>query len=160
MKKFNATINGQNRQEISETEIDAFNFIQRANGDYYVIVDNINYLVKVQETDFASKSFRLSIGNRSYHVKLAGRVDQLIEDMGLDRTNHFKVNNIMAPMPGMVLEVKVAAGDAVKKGDSLIILEAMKMENIIAAPNDGMVDKVLLRKGDAVNKSQLMIVLK
>jgi len=60
------------------------------------------------------------------------------------------VDAVVAPMPGNINAVKVATGQAVKKGDVLIILEAMKMENEIVAPKDGKVGQVFVQKGVSV----------
>ena len=64
---------------------------------------------------------------------------------------------ITAPMPGNVLDVKVSNGQAVKKGDVLMILEAMKMENEILAPQDGTVASVNVNKGDTVNSGDVLV---
>jgi biotin carboxyl carrier protein len=75
----------------------------------------------------------------------------------LDNIAAKKINDIKAPMPGMVLSVLVSEGQEVKKGDSLIVLEAMKMENILKSPADGIIKKVVANKGTAVEKNQLLI---
>ena len=62
-------------------------------------------------------------------------------------------------MPGNILDVKVAAGQTVKKGDVLVILEAMKMENEIMAPRDGKVAQVACTKGATVNTGDALVVL-
>ena len=64
-----------------------------------------------------------------------------------------------AAMPGNILDVKVKAGDSVKAGDTLLILEAMKMENEISAPQDGTIASVNVRKGDVVNSGDLLITM-
>ena len=66
---------------------------------------------------------------------------------------------VKAPMPGTILDVKVSQGKAVKKGDILLILEAMKMENEILAPQDGAVAQVNVSKGASVNSGDVLVVL-
>lgn len=64
---------------------------------------------------------------------------------------------ILAPLPGVVLSVEVAAGDSARAGDTLLVLEAMKMENVILADSDCVVQAVHVRKGDKVEASQLLL---
>ncbi|MFA6308171.1 MAG: biotin/lipoyl-containing protein [Clostridia bacterium] len=65
--------------------------------------------------------------------------------------------SVKSPMPGAILKVKVAVGDAVKKGQVLVILEAMKMENEIVSPTDGKVASVNVSKGSSVNAGDLLV---
>ena len=66
---------------------------------------------------------------------------------------------VTAPMPGNILKVAVTAGQAVKEGDLLLVLEAMKMENEIMAPKNGVVAQVLVSKGSTVDTGATMVVL-
>ncbi|HJB58464.1 MAG TPA: acetyl-CoA carboxylase biotin carboxyl carrier protein subunit, partial [Candidatus Faecalibacterium faecipullorum] len=66
---------------------------------------------------------------------------------------------VKAPMPGNILDVKVKPGDAVKAGDALVVLEAMKMENEIVAPQDGTVATIEVNKGDVVNSGDTLVTL-
>ena len=68
--------------------------------------------------------------------------------------------SVTAPMPGNINGVKVTVGQSVKKGDNLIILEAMKMENEIKAPQDGVVASIAVTKGQSVNTGDLLVSLK
>ena len=67
--------------------------------------------------------------------------------------------NVPSPMPGTILSVNVAAGQAVKTGEVLLVLEAMKMENDIVAPCDGTVKQVLVSKGSTVNTDDVLVVI-
>ena len=64
-----------------------------------------------------------------------------------------------SPMPGTILKVNVAAGQTIKEGDLLVILEAMKMENEIYAPKSGTVSQVLVQKGASVNTGDVLVVI-
>ena len=65
-------------------------------------------------------------------------------------------NKVVAPMPGTILEVKVSAGQSVKKGDVICVLEAMKMENDIPAPCDGVIASVNVQKGASVSANDII----
>ena len=69
------------------------------------------------------------------------------------------MNAIHAPMPGIIIGLNVKEGDDVKEGETVLILEAMKMENSIKCPKDGVVKSVLVEKGLAVEKNKLLIEL-
>ncbi|WP_300332005.1 biotin/lipoyl-containing protein [Fusobacterium sp.] len=69
-------------------------------------------------------------------------------------------STVVAPLPGTILDVKVAPGQAVKAGQIVIIMEAMKMETEVVAAADGVVDSILVKKGDAVDTDATLITLK
>ena len=99
----------------------------------------------------------IRIGPNTYEVVLLDKVDELIKKMGLSVGQGLQINKLEAPMPGLILDIQVAAGDKVKEGDALLILSAMKMENNILSPRDGVIRKVLVAKGDAIDKGQVLI---
>lgn len=69
------------------------------------------------------------------------------------------MEEVLAPMPGNIIEILVKVGDKVKEDDELIILEAMKMENPICAPADGTVKEIKVNEKDVVEADQLLIIL-
>lgn len=83
----------------------------------------------------------------------------MLHQLGMDKLLSAKNNLVKAPMPGLVLKVLVEPNQAVKKGDSLIVLEAMKMENIIKANADGVIKKVNVAIKQAVEKNTVLIEL-
>ncbi len=126
-------------------------------GQVHIIHNNVSYHARVLATDFESKTFRFKINGSFFTVKLADQFDQLVDRLGLHTQAALLVKDIKAPMPGMVLEVNVTAGQEVEKDTPLLILEAMKMENVIKAPGDGVVKKVHIEQGNPVEKNQLLI---
>ena len=66
---------------------------------------------------------------------------------------------LKSPMPGLVIKVAVEEGDEIKKGDVLVILESMKMQNELKAPRDGKVTRVMIKDGDSIEQKETMLVL-
>jgi biotin carboxyl carrier protein len=109
------------------------------------------------KADRATKTFQFKINNTIHAVEVKDKFDLLLEKMGMVNGAATKINNIKAPMPGLVIDLKVKAGDEVKAGDPLLILEAMKMENILKSPGEGTIKNVKTKKGDSVEKGQVLI---
>lgn len=78
----------------------------------------------------------------------------------LDHSGGKHDGKIISPMPGKVIKISVGKGDEVKRGQTLLIVEAMKMENYIVAPSDGMVEEINVKVGDMVNSNTRLIELK
>jgi len=128
-----------------------------SEGNFHIIHHNKSYRAEVVKTDVAAKTFTLKINNKLQTVEVKDKFDLLLEKMGMTSGASSKVNNIKAPMPGLVIDMKVKTGDTVKAGDALLILEAMKMENIIKSPGDATIKNVKAKKGDSVEKGQVLI---
>jgi len=125
---------------------------------FHVIHDNQSYEAEVIEADLAAKAFTFKINGTRYQVSVRDRFDQLLEQMGMGQSSAGLVKDLKAPMPGLILSLAVTEGQAVKKGDPLLILEAMKMENVIKAPADATVKAIKVRKGDSVEKNQVLVL--
>ncbi len=128
-------------------------------GKFHIIIEHKSFTAEVLSYDNDEKSFEIKVNSNIYTVKVQDRFDQLLKQMGIDGGQGKKVNDIKAPMPGMVLQVMVESGQTIKKGDAIVVLEAMKMENILKSPADGIVKTVKVIKGDKVEKNQVMVFL-
>lgn len=123
----------------------------------FIQIDGQNFNAILTEINRQDKTVTLLLNGKPATIQLKEPLDDLLHAMGLDKVDSAKVSNIKAPMPGLVLEVAVAAGDVVKKGDKLLVLEAMKMENVIKATGEGTVARILIDKGNTVDKGQTLI---
>jgi biotin carboxyl carrier protein len=125
-------------------------------SQFSVVIASRSHRVLVLKEDREGRTLRLRIGARTCTVKLEEEQDRLMQTLGLDKAQQ-KAGDLKAPMPGLVLNVLVKPGDAVKKNDPVLVLEAMKMENVIKAPGDGVVKAVPAEKGKPVEKGQLLV---
>jgi biotin carboxyl carrier protein len=130
-----------------------------AQGKYHVIVNHQSYTLELLGKDETGKQLTMMVNGQKQVVTIEDQYDALLKQLGMDKLVANKVNEVKAPMPGLVLRILVAEGQAVKKGDALLVLEAMKMENIIKATGEGVVKKVSVQPKLAVDKNQVMLVM-
>lgn len=138
-----------------EVEIDHLLITNRKSHWLY---NNRSYRIELLEKG-ENKTYKLRINDRIVTVKLKDKIDLLLKELGMDSMNAGKVNDLKAPMPGLVVDIKVTEGQQVKKGDTIIVLEAMKMENALKAASDATVKKIVAEKGAAVEKNQVLVYL-
>ncbi|KAA5549369.1 acetyl-CoA carboxylase biotin carboxyl carrier protein subunit [Adhaeribacter rhizoryzae] len=127
-------------------------------GVFHIIKDNISYNAELVQADYQTKTFLIKINGHLHSLTVKDRFDLLLDQMGMTQTNVHKVNEIKAPMPGLIVAIKVEPGQEVKKGDPLLVLEAMKMENILKSPGDGVVKTIKVNLRDNVEKNQVLIL--
>jgi biotin carboxyl carrier protein len=134
-----------------------WNLVTVSDGYFHIIFKGQSYRAEVVKADYLSKTFSIKINGKIIPVTIKDRFDLLLEKMGMTGASTNKTIVIKAPMPGLIIDLKVKPGDVVKAGDPLLILEAMKMENIIKAPGEGTVKTIKAKKGDSVEKNQVLI---
>lgn len=134
-----------------------WNLVRLSERTFHIIRDNRSFTAEVLALNAAEKTVRLKINGHLHEVQLKDRFDLLLEKMGMSSASAAKVDDLKAPMPGLIVGVSVEAGAAVRKGDILLILEAMKMENAIKAPADATVKAIRIQKGDRVEKGQVLV---
>ncbi len=141
-------IDGQN------TDIDLVHIYKEK---YHIIDNNESFNIEVVRADFQNKIFEIKVNDTVYPIQLEDELDMLLEQMGMSTAVSNTMDNVKAPMPGLVLRITVEVGQEVNKGDNLIVLKAMKMENIIKATGIGKVKNILVTEKQAVEKNQLLI---
>lgn len=124
---------------------------------FHVIINNSSYNIELLAKDENAKNQIILVNGQKQNIEIKDKYDDLLKQLGMDKLMGNKANLLKAPMPGLVLKVLVTEGQAVKKGDGLLILEAMKMENIIKASSDGIVKKIHIEEKNIVDKNQKMI---
>lgn len=134
-----------------------WDLVQVDANRYHIIKDNKSYSAELVEADYKAKTFTLKINGNLHILSVKDRFDLLLDQMGMSNVNASKLNEIKAPMPGLILDIKVQPGDTVQKGDPILILEAMKMENILKSPGDGVVKAIKVNVKDNVEKGQVLL---
>ena len=134
-----------------------WDLLEIKDGKFHILQNNQSFDATVLDANYETKTFSIKINKNVYTVNLKDKFDLLVEKLGFSNMTIQKVNNIKAPMPGLVLDVLVQAGDVVAKGDSVLILEAMKMENVIKAEGDAVVKSIEIIKGTPVEKNQILV---
>jgi biotin carboxyl carrier protein len=134
-----------------------WNIIKIKDKTYHIIKDNKSYNLEVLSINKEEKLFFVKVNGDKHRFNVKDRFDELLHSLGMDNLAASKVVDLKAPMPGLVLDVIVKVGDEVVKGDTLLILEAMKMENVIKSPTDGVIKSVAIKKGETVEKNQLIL---
>jgi len=127
--------------------------------DYeYRIQSGSKYLqVFLIESKSTLKTSSWCINGEKYIVNSETDLDQLLQKLGMNSQNEKKINELYAPMPGLILSVKFSNGDKVQKGDTILILEAMKMENLIKSQITGVIKNIYVKEGETIEKNSLMV---
>ncbi len=157
MDNYKFTVNEEFDVQLSTEAIANLDLIELSDGGYHLIREEQVYRIELIEADYTNKFMVIKVNGTPQRIQIEDQYDQLIQKLGLSVNASQKVNDIKAPMPGLVLDIPVTVGQEVKKGDGLIVLEAMKMENMIKSPGEGKVKAILIDQGAAVDKGQILI---
>ena len=135
----------------------AWDIANLGEGRFHVIYEGRSYNAEVVSADYATKNIVLKLNGQRVELNAKDRFDLLLERLGMSNAAAAKVNELKAPMPGLIVDIRVQPGQAVQKGDPLLVLEAMKMENILKAPADGTVGSLKVNLRDNVQKGQVLV---
>jgi len=156
--KFSFEVNGKTEFTINGEPFSGD--LSQLNGNsFHFLRNNRSYTTEIFDINQEEKTCKVKVNGHIYSISVKDQFDQLLQQLGMDQLNAHKVGDLKAPMPGLVLQVLVKEGDQITKGDNLLVLEAMKMENILKAPADCTIKSIKVIPGDKVEKNQVMIVL-
>ncbi len=152
-------------EELTEEEC-----VTTAPIEFYITIHGEQYHVQIAGVGSSVE------GGKPYFIRIDGRLEETLVQpireievgetvesipsegiIGGKRPKAVDMGDVSSPMPGKVVSVKVSPGDKVKKGDVLLVIEAMKMENEIHSPIDGTVGEIYVREGDQVNPEECLI---
>ena len=130
-----------------------------SESEYHMILNYKSYRLVIAE-QLNDKELVIEVNGTRYPISLKDNFDILLEKLGMNSSANQLAKDVKAPMPGLVVDVLVTPGQEVEKDTPLLILEAMKMENILKSPGAGIIDKIFVHKKDAVEKNQVLIAFK
>lgn len=134
-----------------------YNIATLPNGMISLLFEGRSYTAILKSVDPVEKKITLSLNGQDFSFTVQEPIDLLLEQMGMGGMAAKKAESVKAPMPGKVLKVMATPGQEVQKGDGLLILEAMKMENVLKATQAATVKQVMIQEGAAVEKGALLI---
>jgi len=132
-----------------------YELIKKSVNSFTIIKATKIYNVEIISLEGGKAS--ISINNELTSIEISDHIDQLLEELGMTSTPINQVKEIKAPMPGSILNVMIEENQEVQVGDPILVLEAMKMENIIKSPGDGRVSKIYVSEKENVEKNQVLV---
>ncbi len=154
---YKAIVNQEHEFDFEQDHLTSLDAISVSKDSYHILDNKQSYTAEVTDADFSRKKYRVVVNNNTYEVVIADEVDILIDKMGLTVGASKHQNELISPMPGLIIDVQVSAGQQVKEGDTLVILSAMKMENSFVSHTDGVIKSVHVAKDDTVDKGELLV---
>ena len=154
-----AILNSIVQLDLSQRDLGQFKVLEINYSKKEIILSNGSkkYECKILKENLIDQSYIVKINGEISTIRLIKQVEKTIEKLGIQKGNQNNINILKAPMPGLILDVIVKESDLVKKGDPVIILEAMKMENILSSPVDGIVKEIKVNLQQTVEKNNILI---
>lgn len=143
--------------DLSTSSIQSLDIHRITSNSFHVLKNNHGFDIQVHEMNSLAKTATISVNGNRYDVMIQDAYDTMVEKMGLLANMSQKVISIKAPMPGLIIDILVKPGDDLNIGTPLVVLSAMKMENVLLAEGEGVIKSVEVKKGDTVDKGQLLI---
>lgn len=157
MNQFKVSIKNGNTFELTEEQAKEIDVVQLGNNQFHLLKDNRSFQIEILKEDFFKRTYTIKVNEFEFEISISTPLEKLIKELGFELGSSKKVSEIKAPMPGLILSLKVEEGQEVEEGQSLLILEAMKMENNFSSPRAGIIKSIAVKEGQAVDKGQILI---
>jgi len=135
-KTYTLKVNSDHEFKLNASDISNTDIIKLSESKHHVLHNNKSIITEIITSNFNLKSYEVKVNNNTYNININNDLDNLIKEMGFEVGSSKLVNEIKAPMPGLILDILVEISQEVKEDDALLILEAMKMETTITSPRD------------------------
>lgn len=142
---------------LTPEDLNQLDLISTSNNTFHTLYKNKGYDITLLDADFPNKTCTLAVNGTTYTMHITDDYDHMVARMGLLAVEEERVDTITAPIPGLIIDITVTVGQEVKENDPLLVLSAMKMENIITAPNDGVIAAIDISLNEAVEKGKVLI---
>lgn len=165
MNKWKVKVNGKKELAVDESSerllVDGkdlnLDLLEVEEGKFHILLNDRSFNASLIEMNAEEKKLKIKINNNTYSLELEDQYDQLLHRLGMDNLASAAISQLKAPMPGLVLSILVKEGQEVSKDEPLLILEAMKMENVLKSPADLSIKKINIEEKQSVEKNQILI---
>jgi biotin carboxyl carrier protein len=156
-KQYQIEINDEDRITIDGQPVE-LDFKTMAEGQpiYSLILDGKSYEAMIELTD---EGWQVMLRGQLYQIDIEDERQRRLRMASGGASTQSGELKLKAPMPGLIIDVPVEEGQDITKGDNLIILESMKMQNEIKSPREGKVARISVKAGDSVNQNQVLLIL-
>jgi biotin carboxyl carrier protein len=159
-RKYEATTNDNNTTfSFTSDMLNKMDIERLPDGSFHLILDGKNYHCTINPDLENHKKMLVTINDRQIPVDVRDELDLQIRSMGMKINDKKVSNHIVAPMPGLILDIKMKEGQEVIPGTEILILEAMKMENVLKSIGSGSIKEILVKPGETVEKGQLLVTI-
>ena len=122
------------------------------NGRYHILFNHRSYVFTTEKNDLSPKHVTIRVNDQRYDLLIRDENDLLAEKIGVKKETVIGQDELTAPMPGLIVDIMVKEGQTVERGTPLVILKAMKMENILKAGHKATVKKINVREDEKIDK--------
>ena len=144
-------------EQVAPGSEESWDWKQLAPGVFDVRMGNRNVRIERMDGPDEKGNVTIRVNGVVQVLQVLGPQQLLLESMGMSANVETQEKHVESPMPGKILQVMVATGTEVDEGDPLLVLEAMKMENVIRAPRSGVIAVVEAQVGEAVEKAATLV---